>query len=56
MIQMVAMIVKGFKKMKFIKQRRQENFSKKFLKSDGKERFRKKEGKEVKMTRWISRR
>ena len=47
-IQMVAMIVKIFNKMKFRKQRRQENSSKKFSKYDGKERFRKKEGKEVK--------
>ena len=47
-IQIVAMIVKGFKKMKFRKQRRQENFTKKFSKTDGKERFRKKEGKDFK--------
>ena len=48
MMQMMAMIVRGFKKMKFRRQRRKENFTKKFSKSEGKERLKKREGKDYK--------
>ena len=48
MIQMMAMIVRGLKKMKFRRQRRKENFTKKFSTSEGKERFKKREGKDYK--------
>ena len=48
MMQMMAMIVKGFKKMKFRRQRMKVNFTKKFSKSEGKERFKKREGKDFK--------
>ena len=48
MMQMMAMIVRGLKKMKFRSQRRKENFTKKFPTSEGKDRFRKREGKNYK--------
>ena len=51
MIQMMAMIVRGFKKMKFRKQRRRENYTKKSSTSKGKERFKKREGKDNKADR-----
>ena len=48
MIQMMAMIIKGFKKMKFRRQRRKENYTKRSSTSEGKERFKKREGKDNK--------
>ena len=45
---MVVMLVKGFKKMKYRKQRRQGNFSRKSSGTDNKERFKKREGSESK--------
>ena len=51
MIQMMAMIVRGFKKMKFRRQRRKENYTKKSSTSEGKERFKKREGKDNKADR-----
>ena len=46
LMQMMAMIVRGFKKMKFIRQRRKENYTKKSSISEGNERFKKREGKD----------
>ena len=46
MIQMMAMIVRGFKNMKFRRQRRKENFTKKFSKFEEKERLKKREWKD----------
>ena len=48
---MMAMIVRGFKKMKFRRQRRKENYTKKSSTSEGKERFKKREGKDYKADR-----
>ena len=48
MMQMMAMIVRGFKKMKFRRHRRKENYTKKSSTSERKERFKKREGKDYK--------
>ena len=56
MMQMMAIIVRGLKKMKFRRQRRKENFTKKFSTSIGKERLKKEKGKTTKMTRWTNQR
>ena len=48
---MMAMIVRGFKKMKFRRQRRKENYTKKSSTSEGKDKFKKREGKNYKADR-----
>ena len=48
MVQMVAILVKGLKKMKYRKKRIQGNFSRKSSGTDNKERFKKREGNESK--------
>ena len=48
---MMAMIVRGFKKMKFRRQRRKENYTKKSSTSKGKDRFKKRERKDYKADR-----
>ena len=57
MMQMMAMIVRGFKKMKFRRHRRKENFTKKSL-QNLKERkgSRKDKGKNSRQTRWTNQR
>ena len=48
MMQMMAMIVRGLRKMKFRRQGRKENFTKKFSTFEGKERLKKRERKDYK--------
>ena len=53
---MMAMIVRGFKKMKFRRQRRKENYTKKSSTSEGKKGSRKEKGKTTKLIDWTNQR
>ena len=56
MMHMMAMIVRGFKKMKFRRHRSKENFIKKFSKPIGRKGSRKEKGKTSRQTRWTNQR